>query len=61
MATVIPASKSASPKIRACYIEGATPCDETTVITEIIENGSVFPTYFLRDANVITVNADSNT
>lgn len=42
-ATVNEDSKSASPPIRRCYrddISAATPCDETTVITQVIEEGT---------------------
>jgi hypothetical protein len=48
MSTVNEASKSASPKIRACYVSGGPSCDETTVMTAVIETGSTFPTYFYR-------------
>ena len=59
--TVDEDSKAASPKIRACYIVGGPSCDETTVITSMIEYGSTFPTYFTRSGDDVTVNADDNT
>ena len=58
--TVIEASKSASPKIRACYISGGPSCDETTVITSVIESGSTFPSYFTRSGDDVTINAVDN-
>jgi hypothetical protein len=63
MATVNEVSKSASPKIRACYVDGGPSCDETTVMTDVIEVGDIFPTQFYRQAftNVIQINAADNT
>ena len=58
--TVDAASKDASPKIRACYIVGGPSCDETTVITSMVEYGSTFPSYFVRSGDDVTVNADDN-
>lgn len=63
-ATVNEDSKSASPAIRRCYrddIGAATPCDETTAITSVIDTTSgVFPSYFDLTVDTITVNADDN-
>lgn len=58
--TVVEDSKSASPKIRACYIDGGPSCVETTTISSMVENGLTFPTYFSRSADVVTVNSDDN-
>lgn len=58
--TVVEDSKSASPKIRACYIDGGPSCDETTVITSMVEYGSTFPSYFTRSGDDVTVDADDN-
>ena len=58
--TVVESSKAASPKIRACYIAGGPSCDETTVITSLIESGSTFPTYFTRSGDDVTINAVDN-
>lgn len=64
-ATVNEDSKSTTPPIRACYrtdLGPATPCDETTVITSVIDtDDNAFPSYFNLDVDTITVNADSNT
>ena len=57
-ATVVEVSKSASPKIRACYVDASLYCDETTVITNMIEEGSTFPTYFVRSGDEVTINGD---
>lgn len=59
--TVLESSKSASPKIRACYIDGGPSCDETTEITAMVEYGGTFPTYFTRSGDDVTVNAVDNT
>ena len=59
--TVIPESKLPTAPIRSCYgPEPFVPCDETTVITDVIEEGSVFPAYFDLTGDVITVNAALN-
>merc|ERR1719464_1015020 len=60
MYTANEASKAASPKIRACY--PATPCLETTLVTDVIATGSVLPAIFAwtMNDNRITVNAISN-
>lgn len=63
-ATVDESSKTTTPAIRACYRSdlgvAATPCDETTVITSVIEEGSTLPTYFDLTGDTLTVNADDN-
>ena len=58
--TVTEVSKDASPKIRACYIDGGPSCSESTVITTMVENGSTFPTYMSRAGDDVTVNSDDN-
>ena len=67
LATVNEASKSASPKIRACYVTGATPCSETTAVTNVVEyNASVaasamtMPSFMSRSGSVLTVAATDN-
>ena len=66
-ATVNEASKSASPAIRTCYREdlGAPPgCDETTVITDVVEDGSTadppLPTFITRDTDLLTIEPTDN-
>lgn len=59
--TVFETSKAASPKIRACYITGGPSCDETTVITSMVEQGTTFPTYFTRSGDQLTINSVDNT
>lgn len=66
MSTVNVASKSASPKIRACYIPSGPSCSEVTTITSMVEYDTnadpmVFPSYFTRSGNVVTINAVDNT
>lgn len=63
MATVNEDSKSASPKIRACYIVSGPSCDETTVMQAVVNDADdIFPTFMYRQAftNVIQINSDSN-
>jgi len=67
MATVNAVSKAASPKIRACYKVGATPCVETTAITRLVEfkegvadNALAIPSFMSRSAAVITISATDN-
>ena len=38
----------------------ATPCDETTVITSVIEEGATLPSYFDLTGDTLTINADDN-
>ena len=62
-ATVDADSKATTPAIRACYRTdlGAAPgCDETTVITSVVEESSTLPSYFTLSGDVITINADNN-
>ena len=59
--TVVHASKNATPAIRACYrIDLGNPpsCDEKTTITSVVDHdtGSL-PANFVRNTNVLTVNA----
>ena len=63
-ATVVEASKSTTPPIRACYrtdLNNATPCDETTVITSVvIEDTGILPGYMTMSGDVITVAPTTN-
>lgn len=58
--TVTEVSKEASPKIRACYVNGGPSCSETTVITTMVEYGSTFPSYMSRAGDDVTVNSVLN-
>jgi len=63
-AKVDPASKTTSPAIRACYrttVPVGPGCDETTAITDVIEDGATLPTFMTRTGDVLTVSATSNT
>ena len=62
-ATVDSSSYDTTPAIRACYrTDLGTPpgCDETTAITQVIEEGSTLPSYFTLSGNVLTIDATDN-
>ena len=67
LATVNEASKSASPKIRACYIVGGPGCSETTTVTNVVEYqagvpilGMSLPSFMTRNGADLTVAATDN-
>lgn len=54
-------SKTATAPIRSCYGPSPNvPCDETTVITQVIEENLIFPTFFAINGDDLTINAVSN-
>ena len=62
-ATVDANSKTTTPAIRACFRVTApigAGCDETTVITNVIEKGSTMPAFFVRTGDVISVQSTDN-
>lgn len=62
-ATVDETSKDDTPAIRACYRTdlGAAPgCDETTVISSVIVEGSTLPAYMTLTGDVLTVGPTAN-
>jgi len=62
-ATVDANSKATTPAIRACYRLTApigAGCDETTVITDVIEEGATMPAFFKRTGDVISVESTDN-
>jgi len=62
-ATVDSSSYDTTPAIRACYrTDLGTPpgCDETTTITQVIEEGSTLPAYFTLSGDVLTIDATDN-
>jgi len=60
-ATVDPASKTATPAIRACYRTDLGPapgCDETTNLVSVVENSNgILPSYMTLSGEVMTVSA----
>ena len=65
-ATVDAASKNTTPAIRACYRTDISPvgpgCDETTAITSVVDtNTASLPGFLVRNTDVITVSATTNT
>ena len=62
-----PASKTASAAIKSCYrsdVPSYAPCDETTTVTAVVEQGSTLPAFVAWDSvntpNVIDINPTDN-
>lgn len=67
MATINEASKTASPKIRACYKQGGPGCQSTTTITKLVEYDAnvaadqrQMPAFMTRNGAALTVSATDN-
>ena len=67
MATINEASKTASPKIRACYKQGGPGCQSTTTITKLVEYDAnvaadqrQMPSFMTRNGAALTVSATDN-